>query len=80
MADDDYNRSLTTRLEDARKSGDWVAHERLWGERRIAEVRADEARLAADLDEDDWDEEEELSWEQSPAAFDRLCQLEVEGY
>ena len=39
-------RDFTAELAAAREAGDWAAHERIWEERRVGSVAADEAILA----------------------------------
>ena len=44
-------RNSTREIEKARRNEDWALHERLWEERRIAEVEADEAALYATFEQ-----------------------------
>jgi len=47
MTDPTPRRNFSAELADARARNDWEAHERIWEERRVASVMADEARLGA---------------------------------
>lgn len=38
-------RNFTKEIAEARANEDWALHEKLWEERRLAEVEADEAAL-----------------------------------
>lgn len=44
-------RNITQEIEEARRNEDWELHAKLWEERRVAEVEADEASLHLDADE-----------------------------
>lgn len=48
-------RDFSAELAAARDAQDWAAHERIWEERRVAAVTADEADLHASLDKQDDD-------------------------
>jgi hypothetical protein len=52
-------RNFAAELAAARTAGDWAAHERIWDERRVADVDADEASLAEVRDE--WAAEDALA-------------------
>jgi hypothetical protein len=41
-------RDFAAELQAARAAEDWAAHERIWEERRLAEVACDEAALSED--------------------------------
>lgn len=45
----DKDRNFAAELNVAREAGDWAAHERIWEERRVARVEAEEASVAEDL-------------------------------
>lgn len=42
------NRNIAQEIEEARRNEDWDLHAKLWEERRVAEVEADEASLRRD--------------------------------
>lgn len=82
-------RDFSAELQAARVAQDWAAHERIWEERRHADVAADEEALREYLDTQDDQKliSHELAadraWldraEYSPEAFDEMVRQDAES-